>query len=40
MMKMVRWSENGAKLAWLIDPYDKVVHEYKQAWCPLATTAL
>jgi Uma2 family endonuclease len=39
-MKMARWLENGAKLAWLIDPYDKVVHEYKQALRPLATTAL
>jgi hypothetical protein len=30
---MVRWY--GANLAWLIDPYDKVVHEYKPGVAPI-----
>ena len=29
--KMGRWLENGAELAWLIDPYRQQVHVYRQA---------
>jgi Uma2 family endonuclease len=27
-VKMQRWIENGAKLAWLVDPYGRKVYVY------------
>jgi Uma2 family endonuclease len=33
--KMVRWLENGAKLAWLINPYAKNVHVYQPGVAPV-----
>jgi Uma2 family endonuclease len=27
--KMERWIDNGAELAWLVDPYDSVVYVYE-----------
>lgn len=32
--KMDRWIENGAKLAWLVDPYAKMVYEYHSPGAP------
>jgi Uma2 family endonuclease len=36
--KMVRWIENGAKLAWLVDPYAKKVYIYQPGVDPVIET--
>jgi Uma2 family endonuclease len=34
-VKMQRWIENGAKLAWLVDPYGRKVYVYSPQVAPL-----
>jgi Uma2 family endonuclease len=38
--KMERWIENGAELAWLIDPYDRRTHIYQPNTKPTTSRAL
>ena len=37
-VKMQRWIENGAKLAWLVDPYGRKVYVYSPGVVPLAVS--
>jgi hypothetical protein len=37
---MGRWIENGAKLAWLVDPYAKSVHIYAPGAAPSSARKL
>ena len=37
-VKMQRWIENGAKLAWLVDPYGRKVYVYSPGVAPLTVS--